>query len=206
MPTTRPKEKKERSLGVRLFLKAERCNSPKCVTVRRAYRPGIHGKKRRRNPSEYGQQLMEKQRMKTSYGLREAQFGKIVHKAFSKGGNIGETILDILERQLFNAVFRLGLAPSRFVARQFISHGHFMVNGKKVSIPSCAVKVGDVISIKPASKQLLIFKDLPDIMKKYEPPHWLDVDKEKLEGRIKSLPRDIETGFDINLIIDYYSK
>lgn len=206
MPTTRPKEKKERSLGVRLFLKAERCNSPKCVTVRRAYRPGIHGKKRRRNPSEYGQQLMEKQRIKTSYGLREAQFGKIVHKAFSKGGNIGEAILDILERQLFNAVFRLGLAPSRFVARQFISHGHFMVNGKKVSISSYAVKVGDVISIKPTSKQLLIFKDLPDIMKKYEPPQWLDVDKEKLEGRIKSLPRDIETGFDINLIIDYYSK
>ncbi|MBI5079384.1 30S ribosomal protein S4 [Candidatus Wolfebacteria bacterium] len=206
MPTIRPKEKKERSLGVKLFLKAERCNSPKCVMVRRAYRPGIHGKKRRRTPSEYGQQLMEKQRIKTSYGLREAQFSKIVYKAFSKGGGIGETILDILERQLFNVVFRLGFASSRFIARQFVSHGHFLVNGKKVSISSYAVRVGDVISIKPASKQLLIFKDLSDNIKKYEPPHWLAVDKEKLEGRIKSLPRDIETGFDINLIIDYYSK
>ena len=99
--------------------------------VRRAYRPGIHGKKRRRNPSEYGQQLIEKQRIKTSYGLREAQFARVVHKAFSKGGNIGETILNILERQLFNVVFRLGFAPSRFVARQLVGHGHFLVNGKK---------------------------------------------------------------------------
>ena len=206
MPITRPKEKKERSLGVRLFLKANRCNSPKCVMVRRAYRPGIHGKKRRRNPSEYGQQLIEKQRIKTSYGLREAQFAKIVHKAFSKGGNIGETILNILERQLFNVVFRLGFAPSRFVARQLVGHGHFLVNGKKVFTPSYIVKVGDVVSIKPASKQLLIFKDLPDNIKKYESPLWLTLDKEKIEGQIKYQPRDIKIDFDINLIIDYYSK
>ncbi len=203
----RYKEKKERALGMKLFLKGERCNSPKCVMVRRPYPPGIHGKKRRRALSEYGSQLLEKQRIRIGYGLREAQFSKLFKKAIEKArGNIGEVIINTLESQLSNVIFRLGLASSRNISRQLISHGHFLVNGKKVTIPSYAVKMGDVISIKPSSRELLIFKDLPNTIKKYEPPEWLVFDKEKLEGRVISLPKNVEIPFDINLVVDYYSK
>ncbi|MBI3638198.1 30S ribosomal protein S4 [Candidatus Wolfebacteria bacterium] len=200
------KEKKERSLGVKLFLKGERCSSPKCVTVRRPYRPGVHGKSRRRPLSEYGTQLLEKQRIKVSYGLGEKQLEKIFKNALAGSGSITDTIMNSLERQLVNVIFRLGLASSRISARQVVSHGHILVNGKKITIPSCVLRVGDLISIKPASKELLIFKDLPNIIKKYDPPLWLELDKEKLEGKIKSLPHNVEIPFDINLVVDYYSK
>lgn len=200
-------EKKERALGMNLFLKGERCNSPKCVMVRRPYRPGLHGKKKRRAVSEYGQQLLEKQRIKASYGLKEAQLVRIVEGALrKKSGNVGEMIINALERQLFNVMFRLGFAPSRIVARQLTGHGHICVNGKKIDTPSYSVKVGDVVSIKTASRGLLIFKNLTDTIKKHEPPAWLSLDKEKIEGRVKNLPSEIETPIDINLVVDYYSK
>lgn len=156
--------------------------------------------------SEYGNQLLEKQRLRISYGLREEQLAKIFKEALSKPGLIAERILGILERQFVNVVYRLGFAPSRIVARQLIGHGHLMVNGKKVNIPSYEVRVGDVISIKPASRELLLFSDLPNTIKKYNSPDWLELDKEKLEGRVKSLPHDVEMPFDINLVVDYYSK
>lgn len=200
------REKLERSLGMKLFLKAERCNSPKCAMVRHPQKPGAHGGKRRRAKTEYGEQLLEKQRIKASYGLREKQLARIVKKSMKKTGSIGEAIIGSLERQLFNVIFRLGIAPSRIVSRQLISHGHFLVNGKKVAISSYSVKTGDTISINPSSSGLLIFKDLSNKLKKYETPEWLNLDKEKLEGKVKSLPRDIEIPFDINLVVDYYSK
>jgi len=199
-------EKQERALGMKLFLKGERCSSPKCAMVRRPNRPGIHGGKRRRAISEYGEQLLEKQRIRVNYGLREAQLAKIVKNSLKKTGAISETIINELERQLSNAVFRLGLAPSRVIARQLINHGHFLVNGKKVTSPSYFVKAGDIISIKPSSQNLLIFKDLLIKIKKYEPPKWLGLDREKLEGKVISLPKNIEIPFDINLVVDYYSK
>ncbi len=199
-------EKKERALGMKLFLKGERCNSPKCAMVRRPTRPGMHGKKRRRPPSEYGGQLLEKQRIKVSYGLREAQLEKIVKQAFKKPEATNEVIISYLERQLSNVIFRLGLAASRTIARQLISHGHFLVNGRKVTVSSYSVKPGNVISIHPRSRDSLIFKDLPVKLKKYETPEWLFLDKEKIEGKVKSLPQDIEMPFDINLVVDYYSK
>ncbi|MDP3015049.1 MAG: 30S ribosomal protein S4 [bacterium] len=202
----RSKEKLERSLGMKLFLKADRCNSPKCAMVRHPQRPGMHGGKRRRAKTEYGDQLLEKQRIRASYGLREKQLARIVEESMKKTGSVGEAIISSLERQFFNVIFRLGIAPSRVVSRQFISHGHFLVNGKKVTIPSYSTKIGDIVSIKPSSRELLIFKDLPDKLKKYETLEWLDLDKEKLEGKVKSLPRDIEIPFDINLVVDYYSK
>lgn len=202
----RSSEKKERALGTKLFLKGERCNSPKCAMVRRPTRPGMHGGKRRRALSEYAEQLLEKQRVKASYGLREAQLAKIVKSSLGKTGAVGETIINYLERQLSNVVFRLGLAPSRVVARQLINHGHFLVNNKKVTIPSYFVKTGDIISIKPSSQNLLIFKDLSNRIKKYEPPEWLFLDKEKLEGKVLSLPKNIEIPFDIYSVVDYYSK
>lgn len=199
-------EKQERALGMKLFLKGERCSSPKCAMVRRPNRPGIHGSKRRRAISEYGEQLLEKQRIRVNYGLREAQLAKIVKNSLKKTGTISETIINELERQLSNVVFRLGLASSRVIARQLINHGHFLVNGKKVTSPSYFVKAGDMISIKPSSQNLLIFKDLLIKIKKYEPPEWLSLDREKLEGKVISLPKNIEIPFDINLVVDYYSK
>jgi len=199
-------EKQERALGMKLFLKGGRCSSPKCAMVRRPNRPGIHGAKRRRAISEYGQQLLEKQRIRVSYGLREAQLAKIIEESTKKTGAIGEIIIGALERRLANTIFRLGLADSRIIASQLITHGHFLVNGIKVTIPSYVVKMGDLISIKPSSKELLIFNDLSNKIKKYEPPEWLVLDKEKLEGRVKSMPQDIEIPFDINLVVDYYSK
>jgi len=202
----RSKEKKERSLGMKLFLKGERCNSPKCVMVRRPSKPGMHGGKRQRAISEYGEQLREKQRMRVSYGLRESQLEKIIKDSLKKTGVVSETIIIELERQLSNVIFRLGLAPSRVVARQLISHGHILVNGKKVTIPSYPVKVGDRISIKPSSLNTLLFKNLSVKIKNYNPPEWLTLDKEKLEGKVISLPKNIEIPFDLNLVIDYYSK
>lgn len=200
------KEKKERALGMSLFLKGHRCNSPKCAVMRRPQRPGQHGKKRRRPMSEFGGQLLEKQRVKVSYGLREAQLLKIVQAASKKPGAIGETIINLLETQLVNVVFRTGLAASRIIARQLVGHGHITVNGKKVTIPSYRVRAGDVIGIKPSSKELLLFKDLSSTIKKYEPPHWVELNKETLEAKIKTLPENVEIPFDINLVVDYYSK
>lgn len=199
------REKKERALGTKLFLKGERCYGPKCAMVRRPYKPGMHGKgKRRRALSEYGQQLLEKQRIKVSYGLNETQMRNIFKAA--KTGLIGKTIASGLERRLANVVFRLGFAPSRTAARQLVNHGHILVNSKKTTSPSFLVKIGDVISINPSSKEDLIFKDLPNTIKKYQPPGWLIIDEGKLEGKIKSFPGSEELPFDINLVVDYYSR
>lgn len=200
------KEKKERSLGVRLFLKADRCNSPKCALARNPSRPGLHGKARRRALSEVGQQLQEKQKVQYSYGIREAFLRKIFEAASKNPGVTGEMVISILERRLDNVVYRSGLTPSRSVARQLISHGHFLVNNKKINISSYSVRVGDVIAIKPQSRNLIVFKDLTENLKKIEPPIWLIVDKEKPEARISSLPKDYEVPFDINMVVDYYSK
>ncbi|OGY62772.1 MAG: 30S ribosomal protein S4 [Candidatus Harrisonbacteria bacterium RIFCSPHIGHO2_01_FULL_44_13] len=200
------KEKKERSLGTKLFLKANRCNSPKCVTVRRPQRPGVHGKARRRALSEMGQQLQEKQKFRFTYGIREAQMRKIFSAAVKNPGVTGEMIVNLLERRLDNVVFRLGLAPSRSVARQLTGHGHILVNNRKVTIPSYRVKVNDIISIRPQSKDHPVFNDLAASIKKYDPPVWLNLDKEKIEGRVISLPRDSDISFDVNKVVDYYSK
>lgn len=199
-------EKLERSLGMKLFLKAERCNSPKCAMIRHPQKPGMHGGKRKRAKTEYGEQLLEKQRIKANYGLQEKQLERIIKSSMKKTGSVVEMFIVALECQFSNVIFRLGLAPSRTVARQLISHGHFFIDNKKNTISSSAVKIGQVISIKPSSRELLIFKELSDKIKKYDLPEWLELDKEKLEGKIKFLPKDIEMPFDINLVVDYYSR
>lgn len=200
------KEKKERSLGVKLFLKPHRCASPKCVTVRRPTRPGVHGKSRRRPLSEFGEQLKEKQKIQFSYGLREAQMRRVFHEALRNPSVTGVMILTLLERRLDNVVYRLGLAPSRSVGRELVSHGHIQVNGRRVDIPSFRVKAGDTISIRPQSKDQAAFKDLSTTLAKYEPPSWLSLDKEKLEGKVVSLPKDFDEAFDLSKVVDYYSK
>lgn len=199
------KEKKERALGVRLFLKAHRCNSPKCALVRKAHRPGLHGT-RRHVSSEFGQQLNEKQRIKTNYGLRESQMKRIFQKAAKNPGVTGNMILQLLERRLDNAVYRLGLAPSRSVARQLVGHGHILVNQRKVTIPSYLVRAKDHISIRPQSRDSGALKGLAESFKKYEAPAWLKLDKDKQEGEVVSLPKNEEFPFDVNMVVDYYSK
>ncbi|MCP6720345.1 MAG: 30S ribosomal protein S4 [Patescibacteria group bacterium] len=195
------KEKKERALGTKLFLKAERCNSPKCVMIRRPYRPGVHGQKRRRAPSEYGKQLQEKQKIQIIYGLTNKQMKTLFKQPREK-------LLLILEQRLDRVVFLLGLAPSSRVARQLVSHGHIIVNNRKVTISSYHVKVGDVIAIRPESRSKKIFEDIELRLKKYEPPTWLKLDKKELRGECIENPKaeDINLPFNINLVGQFYSR
>ncbi len=199
-------EKRERALGVKLGLKPNRCSSTKCVTVRNPARPGPHGKAFRRASSEFGDQLREKQKIRASYGIREAAMRKVFQAALKDPGSTGQFMMALLERRLDNIVYRLGLAPSRSVARQLVGHGHIMVNGKRVDIPSYVLRVGDVVSIRPASKDHAGLRNLSESMKHYEAPVWLALDKEKYEGKVLQLPKDFDVPFDVNMVVDYYSK
>lgn len=199
------REKRERSVGTKLFLKPHRCNSPKCVTMRRAQRPGQHGKNYK-SLSEYGQQIKEKQKLRFTYGIREGQMKMLVGKAIKNPGVTGDVIMQLLERRLDNTVFRMGLAPSRSVARQMVNHGHIIVNKHRTNIPSYLVKVNDTISIRPQSREYVMFKDLSEKLKKYEAPTWVKIDADKLEGKVLSVPKDLDKAFDVNMVVDYYSK
>jgi len=206
MHLLKSKEKKERALGTKLGLKAFRCNSPKCAMIRRPTKPGMHSRPGR-GFSEFKQQLMEKQKIKISYGLSERQMKTVVTKSLErKKAGVTDQIVKKLESRLDNVAYRLGFAPSRIVARQLISHGHFLVNSRRVTIPSYAVKVGDVVAIKEVSKTMPLFKDLVNTLKGENPENWLTRNVPKLEGTVKSLPEGVELPFDINLVIDYYSR
>ena len=204
------KEKKERALGTKLFLKAYRSHSPKSAMVRRPNRPGVHGAKRTRAASEFKLQLMEKQKMRITYGVNEAQMKSMVRRALSKGKSGGKSVSDYLvqmfESRLDNVIHRMGFAPSRIMARQFVSHGHIKVNGRKVNVPSYTVKPNDIISIKEASKNMLLFKDLPNTLKGNTTPEWVVVDDKELKGTMRAWPIGVEMPFNINLIIDFYSR
>lgn len=195
-----------RSAGEKLFLKGDRCYTQKCAMVRNSARPGVHSRKRV-SLSEFGLQLKEKQKARFAYKLSEKQFGNYINQVFKRGAS-AHALMAKLERRLDNAVYRLGFAVSRSVARQLVNHGHFYVNGRKIDIPSYEVKVNDTIEIAPTSKDLPIFKNLKEPLKKYVPPAWLTIDKETLKGQVKSLPakEDLITSFNTNLIIEYYSK
>lgn len=195
------KEKKERSLGTKLFLKGERCSSPKCVMVRRPHRPGVHGHKPR-PLSEYGRQLQEKQKARLIYGLTNRQMESLFKK-FSK-----EKISLTLEMRLDRVVFLLGLAKSPRIARQLISHGHILVNNKKVRVPSYSVKIGDIVEIRPESKKSKLFEGLTDYLKKNTPPDWLEVNREAHKGKVVKNPEtDTYTiPFNIDLVNEFYSR
>ena len=199
------KEKTERALGTKLFLKGERCSSLKCAMIRRPYRPGQHGK-RRRSVSDFARQLKEKQKIQISFGLRDRQMKELFKNIAAKKGLNAQAILSRLESRLDNVIFRLGFASARIAGRQFVSHGHFLVNNKKVTIPSYAMKVGDKISIKEGSRSLKIFSDLPLKLKKYEAPEWLRIDKDNLIGEIIKQPEASDTLFDPNVVMEYYSR
>lgn len=202
-----PKEKKERSLGERLNLKGERCASPKCAMVRKPYRPGMHGPKRhRKTPSEFGLQLKEKQKFKVSYGLNERNLKRVFFGALKARGSSAAKIVEFLERRLDSAVFRLGFASSRGSARQLIFHGHILVNQRRVRSPGFVVKIGDIISLRSGPKAAAIVARRKDVLKKYEPPEWLYLDKDKFEGRVLSLPQNTAVPFEANLLVESFSK
>ena len=199
----RAKEKKERALDTKLFLKAERCNSPKCVMVRRPFPPGQHGQKRRRRPSEYARQLKEKQKIAIVYGLTNKQMSKL----FKEHAGEPHEIIKILEKRLDRVVYHLGFAKSPRIARQLVNHGHIIVNGRKVDIPSYHVEEGDTITIRPQSRDIQQFDDLDIRLKKYEAPDWLKLDKDKIEGKcVGNPPEDAIEAFDINLVGEFYNR
>ncbi|MDP3729152.1 MAG: 30S ribosomal protein S4 [bacterium] len=198
-------EKRERALGTKLFLKAHRCNSVKCVMTRKPFRPGMHGQARH-TVSEVGTRLNEKQKIKVSYGLREAQLRKIVDRAMKNPGVTGQVMVELLERRLDNVVYRLGIAPSRSVARQLVGHGHITVDGRRTTIPSYLIGIGDKIGIRKESKDVGPLKDIQERVKNYNTPVWLQFNPDTLEGNMVSLPKDVEVPFDVNSVVDYYSN
>lgn len=202
-----PKEKRERSVGERLHLKGERCSSHKCAMVRRPYRPGVHGpKEKRRRLSDFGKQLVEKQKFKLSYGIDERGLRNLFKKVQKKStGDVAEKLLMLLERRLDNVVFSLGFAKSRLSSRQLISHGHILVNKKRVKSPGYTVQKGDLISIRQESRGKAPFSNLKETLKNREVPNWLELDKENLEGKVLSLP-SVETPFDVSLLVESFSR
>ncbi|MDO8676634.1 MAG: 30S ribosomal protein S4 [Candidatus Azambacteria bacterium] len=208
MRYTGPKEKLSRKVGENLGLKAERSFSPKSSFMKKPYRPGQHGKARRRALSEFGTQMIEKQKLRFIYGLTEKQLKKYFNETKKRKGLTGNILLSILEKRLDNTVFKAGLALSRAIARQLTSHGHFLVNDKRINIPSYQVNVADTISIRPQSKLKLIFGGLDIRLKKHDAPSWLEVDKKTFEIKIKSEPKDddLPKNLNMNAIVEYYSR
>jgi small subunit ribosomal protein S4 len=194
--------------GLKLYLKGERCYTEKCGVDRRAYPPGQHGQGRRGKQSEYGLQLREKQKARRIYGVLESQFRKYFKEADRRKGITGENLLQILESRLDNVVFRLGLALSRPEARQLVRHGHFAVNGQKVSIPSFQVRSGDVITVRETSRDKGRFKDVAELMRTHGTVDWLEVDRESLTGKVVRLPNREEIDIPIteHLIVELYSR
>jgi small subunit ribosomal protein S4 len=191
-----------------LFLKGSRCYTDKCAIARRAYAPGQHGQKRKKQ-SEYGTQLREKQKAKSFYGVLESQFRKYFEEAARSKGVTGTRLLQILESRLDNVVYRLGLATSRSQARQLVRHGHFEVNGVKVNIPSYLTKVGEVVKVKESSANSEIFKQIVEATENGRPvPTWLEADLSNRTGKIVALPSRDEIDLPVkeHLIVELYSK
>jgi small subunit ribosomal protein S4 len=193
--------------NLKLFLKGERCYTEKCAIDRRTYPPGQHGQNRRKF-SDYGAQLREKQKVKRLYGLLETQFRNTFKEADRTKGITGEILLSLLERRLDNAVYRLGFANSRNEARQLVRHNHFLVNQRKVNIPSYLVKPGDSIMLREKSKKIVRILEALEGVARRGVPQWLELDKEQLKGNVKGLPSREEITLPIQekLIVELYSK
>jgi small subunit ribosomal protein S4 len=202
---TDPKCKQCRREGMKLFLKGERCLTEKCAVERRAYPPGQHGRGRIKQ-SEYLTQLREKQKARRYYGILEKQFRSYYEKASRRQGITGENLLRILECRLDNVVYRLGFAASRPQSRQLVRHGHFLVNGRRVNIPSYQVRPDDVVSFKPASKGEGVVREATDLTASVA--NWLQADHDNLTGKVLRLPdrEEIDTPVQEQLIVELYSK
>jgi len=200
-----------RRLGQRLFLKGEKCLSPKCTMVKKSYPPGLRKKRRFSRLSEYGKELAEKQKLRKYFNLRESQFRKYVRSVLKTRGKVEDATLLLikkLEKRLDNVVFRLGFARSRKEARKLVSQSHFLVNSKAINIPSFEVKKGQVISLKNSKKKKQFFKNISLRLKNYQAPSWLKLNLEKVEGTVVGEPKgeDITSIADISSIFEFYSR
>lgn len=194
--------------NLKLYLKGDRCYSDKCAFDRRSYPPGQHGQRRGGKTSDYGLQLREKQKAKRSYGLSEKQFKLTFQKADRKKGITGTNLLLMLEQRLDNVVFRLGFANSRPQARQLVSHNHFLVNGKKVNIPSYQIKVGDVVEVREKSRLIKAITEAQEAVVRRSMPQWLDLEKDKMKGTVRGIPvrEDITMPIQESQIVELYSR
>ena len=193
--------------GTKLFLKGDRCYGPKYALANRQTIPGEHGQARQRKPSEYGLQLREKQKAKRAYGVMETQFHRYFETAERQKGITGENLLILLERRLDNVIYRMGFGASRPQARQIVRHGHVLVNGKKVNIPSYLVDANDVITIREKSAEQEHFKALREGTNRVI-PKWLTVDNENLKATVTALParEDVDLTLQEHLIVELYSR
>lgn len=196
--------------GEKLFLKGERCFTPKCAFERRSYAPGVHGRQAqyRRKESDYALQLRAKQKARRVYGIYERQFRRYFREAQRQKGLTGVNLLILLESRLDNVVYRLGLASSRAQARQLVQHGHFDINGRKTNIPSYLVKPEDIIAVRDSSRGNGHFKEVAQIIDESQVPGWLSLDLANLTGKVVDLPSrdDIDISLDEHLIVEYYSR
>ncbi len=197
-----------RRAGEKLFLKGERCLTPKCGVERRPTPPGVHGAARRRRVSERGIQLREKKRARAIYGVLERQFSKYFDEATRKPGVTGQYLLQLLERRLDNVVFRLGFGDSRAQARQLIGHGHITINGRKVDVPSFKVSIGDKVGWRESSKNSEYFKTLLQDLNRRPMPRWLTLDAQAVTGSVTALPEpaDMDLKIDERLIVEFYAR
>ena len=196
--------------GMKLYLKGERCYTPKCSVEKRNYPPGMHGKKGtfKRKESDYGIQLREKQKARWIYGVQERQFRRYFHEAARTKGMTGAALLANLERRLDNVVYRLGFADSRPQARQLVRHGHFRLNGHNHNVPSYLVKSGDEIDLRPASRSNNYFKALADRLGERHAPAWLEFDANRMAGRVVAMPdrQAVDIPLQEQLIVEFYSR
>ena len=197
-----------RRLNEKLFLKGDRCYTQKCAMVKRAYAPGQKAKRPRGRPSEYAKQLAEKQKLKKMYNLREAQFKKYVTKVLNqKDQNASDNLVGLLESRLDSVVFRLGFGFSRIQSKQLVSHGHFLVNGKPVNIPSYQLKEGEVIALKVQKRKNKNIESFKNLMKQKR-VDWIELNVEKMEGKMIHYPTldEVSPPVKIQTIFEFYSK
>ena len=197
--------------GEKLFLKGARCFTPKCAFERRGYAPGMHGKSsqfRSKRESDYHRQLRAKQKARRVYGVLERQFRTYYAEAIGRRGLTGLMLLQILESRLDNVVYRLGFAGSRAEARTLVTHGHFMVNGRRVDIPSMQVSVGNIVAVREGSHRRTYFKNLPELAESRNAPNWLGRDLKGLSGTVLRQPErsEIDANLSEQLIVEYYSR
>lgn len=199
---SKPKFKIGRRLGAGVY---DKCQTPKFVASSGKF--AGPGARRPKALSEYGTQLIEKQKVRFSYGITERQLSNYVEKAMHmKGAGTAEKFYEDLESRLDNVVYRMGLAPSRRAARQMVSHGHFVVDSHKVTVPSYSLKVGDVVKVREGSKVKKVFENLTERLKDYNYPSWVTFDVSKMEGVISAKPQNAETFFDLNAVLEFYSR
>jgi small subunit ribosomal protein S4 len=203
--------KKCRRVGTKLFLKGEKCESQKCPMIKKPYAPGQKPKRRKGHVSQYGKELLEKQKLRHWYDLKEKQFSRYVTSVIKKQSKVepaGDQLLRKMESRFDNMVYRAGLATSRSQAKQLIVHGFFHVNGKPVDRSSYRVKVGDVIAVRPGKKKKIIFEEFSTKMKNFTPPSWIALDVTKMEAKITGevIIEDINPPVEISSVFEFYSR